>query len=507
MDTSNGHVAAVDLGSNSFHMIVARDQGDDLQILDRLKEPVRLAEDMGSDRLIQDAAFQRGLACLARFGERLNALSDDAVRVVGTNTLRRARNADSFLQAAEKALGYPIDIISGTEEARLIYSGVAPSIDPVFKQRLIIDIGGGSTEVIAGKLDKPRLLESLSMGCVTLSQKYFADGLLNSANWKAALTAAKRTAAPIAKNYRRHGWDIAIGTSGTIRTLQLIAELNGWGDTRLTSKSLARIRKAMFKAGHVNKLILDGLSEDRRPVIAGGLAVLTALFDSLGIDSMAVSERALRDGLLYDILGRQHNHDIRSAMVTNLAARYEVDIEQALRVEQTSLAFLEQAAKGWGLDLRRARQYLSWASWLHEIGLAITHNKHNRHGAYLLRHSDVAGFSQTEQRVLAALIYLQRGKFREEELTNVPPQLTEMTHRLAALLRIAVLLNRSRNESDLPQTQLQVRRNRMRLDIARAWLDEHPLVNADLKQERSYLASVGIKFSFGAPRKKGLRRN
>ncbi|MDX1497995.1 MAG: exopolyphosphatase, partial [Salinisphaeraceae bacterium] len=496
------HVAAVDLGSNSFHMIVARDQGDELQILDRLKEPVRLAENMGSDRLIQEAAFERGLACLARFGERLNALSDDAVRVVGTNTLRRARNADSFLQAAEKALGYPIDIISGTEEARLIYSGVAPSIDPVFKQRLIVDIGGGSTEVIAGKLDKPKLLESLSMGCVTLSQKYFPDGVINAKNWKSALTAAKRTAAPIAKNYRKHGWDIAVGTSGTIRTLQLIAELNAWGDTRLTAKSLTRIRKALLKAGHIDKLALNGLSDDRRPVITGGLVVLTALFECLGIESMAVSDRALRDGLLYDILGRQHNHDIRSAMVTNLATRYEVDIEQALRVEQTALAFLDQVGKSWRLDPRRARQYLSWASWLHEIGLAITHNKHNRHGAYLLRHSDVAGFSQTEQRVLAALIYLQRGKFREDELTNVPPQLTEMTNRLAALLRLAVLLNRSRVENDLPETRLKARRNRLRLDISRDWLDDHPLVDADLKQEKSYLSSVGIKFSFGAPRKK-----
>lgn len=497
-DNGNDCYAAVDLGSNSFHLIVARTQGNDLQVLDRLRDSVRLAAGLDQDRNIQPEAMQRGLACLARFGERLASIPTDRVRVVGTNTLRRARNADAFIAEAEKVLGHPIEIIAGAEEARLIYGGVAPGIDPAFARRLVVDIGGGSTELIAGFGDAPRLLESLPLGCVSLTHRHFGDGKISRARWKAAVLDAEVALEPLVRDYRNFGWDVAAGASGTIREVQRIVELNGWSLPGISFKAMGKLRKALLKAKHIDTLLLEGLSDDRRPVIVAGVAILWALFESLRIETLAVSDRALRDGLLNDLIGRLHERDIRSNAVATLASRYEVDLKQAQRVEATALQLLEQVAGNWGLDRRRARMYLRWAATLHEIGLAITHSKHNRHGAYLMRYSDVAGFSQTDQRILSALIYLQRGKIRRENLGDVPPRLLEFTLRLAALLRLSVLLQRSRTDEAIPpEFSLKAENQRLRLELPAGWISEHPLTYTDLKAEKTRLAAAGIKFGFG----------
>lgn len=493
--------AAVDLGSNSFHMIVARQQGNDLQVLDRIRESVRLADGMTDDRRIQPDAMQRGLACLARFGERLSPLPADNIRVVGTNTLRRARKAADFLEQAESALGQPIEIIAGTEEARLIYGGVSPGIDPALERRLVLDIGGGSTEIIAGKLENPRLLESLPIGCVTYSQRFFPAGCLTKQHWAQAVLSAEATLEPIVQPYRRHGWDVAVGTSGTIREIQRIVEINGWASSGISVKSLDRCRKGLLKAGHADQLSLNGLSDDRRPVIAGGLAVLVALFRSLKITQLQVSDRALRDGLLYDLIGRRHEHDVRSSAVATMATRYEVDQKQAMRVEKTALALLEQAASGWGLNRDKSANYLRWAARLHEVGLAITHNKHNRHGAYLVRNTDVAGLSQTDQAILSALVYLQRGKIRSEEWAHVPRRLQAMTLSMAVLLRLAIVIHRSRSDEALPAFLVQARSGRLKLSLPKEWLITHPLTRLDLKQEVQYLTKAGIQFKLVSSRK------
>lgn len=494
----NHSYAAVDLGSNSFHMIVARLQGNDLQVLDRLREPVRLADGMGDTRIIQPAAMQRALDCLHRFGERLAPLDPTAVRVVGTNTLRRAKNAESFLEDAEAALGHPIEIISGTEEARLIYAGIAPSIDPALDRRLVIDIGGGSTEVIIGIGTTPKLLESLPVGCVSLSQRCFPDGVIDKDHWHEAVLAAEVALEPIIQEYRKLGWDMAIGASGTIKEVQRVAELNGWSNQGITADALVAIQQRLLEAGHVDAIKIAELSEDRKPVIVGGLAILWALFECLHIDRLNVSDRALREGLLYEHIDRLQNDEIRSSAISTLATRYEVDIEHARRVEITAMELLEQVAQDWGLQRRTARHYLRWTAYLHEIGLAITHSKYNRHGAYLVRHSDVAGFSQTEQRILAALVYLQRGNFRQNELTEVPPRLLRFTLRLAALLRLAVIMHRSRRDEPLPPLQLVATEQTLALSLPAQWLLDHPLTAADLEMEIDYLRSADIQFRFNA---------
>lgn len=498
MDDNNTDIyAAVDLGSNSFHMIVARQQGNDLQVLDRIRESVRLADGMGSDRRMQPAAMERGLACLALFAERLAPLPVDNIRVVGTNTLRRARKAAHFLEQAEAALGQAIEIIAGVEEARLIYGGVAPSVDPNKKRRLIIDIGGGSTEIIAGQHDNPKLLESLPIGCVTYTQRFFPEGAINKTHWKQAVLSAKGVLEPVIRHYQRFGWDVAVGTSGTIREIQRIVEANGWANPGITKEALEKLRKTLFKSEHIEQLNLDGLSEDRRPVIAGGLAVLYAIFEALEIEHMQVSDRALRDGLLYDLIGREHDRDVRSTAVNTMAARYEIDELQAARVEQTALNMFEQVGPSWNLAMRRSANYLRWAATLHEIGLAITHSKYNRHSAYLVRNTDVAGLSQTDQAILSALVYLQRGKIQSKEWAHVPPKLQQSTLQLAVLLRLSVVLHRNRSDEPLPSLQLEAKDAGLKLTLPKQWLAEHPLSQLDLEREADYLAAAGFVLKLG----------
>ncbi|MEO6697727.1 MAG: exopolyphosphatase, partial [Gammaproteobacteria bacterium] len=390
-------IAAVDLGSNSFHMIIARTHRGKPYTLDRLRETVRLAAGLDKDNRLTAEAQRRALDCLKRFGQRIAAIAPGNLRTVGTNTLRRAHNAKYFLQRAQQALGHPIEIIGGREEARLIYLGVAHSLADGAGKRLVVDIGGGSTELIIGERFEPRHMESLQMGCVTSSLKHFPSGAITPASMQRAEIAAKQELQNLTRHYRSIGWMDCIGSSGTINAIHDIIAANRWSRDGITLSSLKKLRKHLLAAGHVNRLQLPGLRGDRAPVLPGGLAILLAVFESLAIERMHATGGALRDGLLYDLLGRIRHKDIRDHSITRLSMQYHVDTEQAKRVEQTAKRLLKQLPQ-WQLDSYQAM--LGWSARLHEIGLAVSHSQYHKHGAYLVEHSDMPGFSRQEQQLL-----------------------------------------------------------------------------------------------------------
>ncbi|MDA8129007.1 MAG: exopolyphosphatase [Betaproteobacteria bacterium] len=484
-------LAAVDLGSNSFRLEVARVAGDQLYPLDSLKETVRLAGGLGADKRLDEAAQERALDCLRRFGERLRGLSPQAVRCVGTSALRVARNAGDFIPKAEAALGHPIEIVAGREEARLIYLGVAHSLPASPDRRLVVDIGGGSTEFIIGHGLKPHERESLHMGCVNFSERYFADGAVDKASLKAAETAARAEVERIAKMFSRGNWQQAVGSSGTARALREILEQCGWSAHGITADGLAQLRTAFSRAGHIDALDLPGLTRDRRPVIAGGFAIMAGLFAELDIQQMDVAETAMREGILYDLLGRFHRHDMREATVSEFARRYHIDTRQAARVSQVAMKLL--AAHG-GVD-ENAVRFLDWAARLHEIGLMVSHGGYHRHSGYILENADMPGFSRTDQARLALLARAQRGA-----LTKLPAfgagMLSENDRLLVWSLRQAVILCRNRAEPRLPDVKVEAGNKRFRLALPEGWLERRPLTQRALEEEAQHWQAVGMKYVF-----------
>ncbi len=487
-------VAAVDLGSNSFHMKVARAVDDRLHTVDRLKEMVRLAAGLDDENRLRPAAMERALECLRRFGERLREIPARGVRVVGTNTLRLARNSDEFLRLARQAIGHRIDIISGIEEARLIYLGASHNVPLDDKQRLVIDIGGGSTEVIIGKGFSPLYLESLYTGCVGTSKAYFGDGRITRERMRRCELAAMQEFEPLQTSYRQIGWDTAVGSSGTIFSIATVLQSRNNDGRGITASGLQWLRDALLDAGNVNALDLPGLQPERAPVFPGGVAILSAAFEVLGIKRMEPVGGALREGILYDLLGRFGPEDARELTIRDLVARYRIDAGQAGRVERTALALLEQVAPTWRLAKRKHTDMLRWAANLHELGLAIVHAQYHKHGAYLIRHADLPGFSLAEQTVLAGLVGAHRRKFPLRLLQELPLKQSRAV-RLAALLRIAVVLHRARREAEPPPIRAHADDDNLRLTFPDGWLKNHPLSRADLEQESSYLRTARIRLS------------
>ena len=484
-------LAAVDLGSNSFRLEVARVAGDQLYPLDSLKETVRLAGGLGADKRLDEAAQERALACLQRFGERLRGLSPEAIRCVGTSALRVARNADAFIRKAEAALGHPIEIVAGREEARLIYLGVAHSLPASPDRRLVVDIGGGSTEFIIGHGLKPHERESLHMGCVNFSERFFADGVVDKAALKAAETAARVEVERIAKAFSRGNWQQAVGSSGTARALREILEQSGWSECGITADGLAQLRAQFIRVGQLDALELPGLTRDRRPVIAGGFAIMAGLFAELEIGQMDVAETAMREGILYDLLGRFHQHDMREATVDEFTRRYHIDIRQASRVKQVAMKLLAANGGGDENDVR----FLDWAARLHEIGLMVSHGGYHRHSGYILENADMPGFSRTDQARLALLARAQRGallKLPAFAVGAVP----DNDRLLVWLLRQAVILCRSRAEPHLPEVKVDVGSKRFRLTLPDGWLEHRPLTQRALEEEAAYWHAVGLKYVF-----------
>lgn len=485
-------MAAVDLGSNSFHMVVARNQHGEPSIVDRLREMVRLASGLDGDELLDEASQERALACLRRFGQRLRDMQAHQVRVVGTNTLRRARNAAAFLAKAEEALGHPVEVISGIEEARLIYLGVSHHTESTDGANLVIDIGGGSTELIIGERYEPQHLESLYVGCVGVSRAHFDDGKLSAKRFDRARLAVRLELRPVVATFRRRGWKRAIGSSGTIRAARDVARELGLADGGVTAAAVEGVIEELINARHTSELRLPGLGVERAPVFAGGMAILAEVMSTLRIERLDISNGALREGLLYDMLGRLHDEDARERSIRALQRRYHVDLDQATRVEATAAALLEQVARSWQLSGSQYRQLLVWAARLHEVGLDIAHARYHHHGGYLVANSDLPGFVQLEQKLLASLVTLHRRKLDDPFLDELPGTWREPAFKLTVLLRLAVLLNRSRSPSDLPAIRLVPGKDCLELRFPAGWLDDNPLTTADLAQETEWLASRGF---------------
>lgn len=483
-------LAAIDLGSNSFHMVVARVADGQLVLVDRMKEMVQLGAGLDDERHLSPEAQARALACLERMGQRVKTLPEESVRVVGTNTLRLARNADAFLASAEQALGQPIEIISGIEEARLIYSGVAHGMASSDERRLVVDIGGGSTELVIGERFSTLDLESLYVGCVTMMKRHFEDGKITSKRFRRAEVTALQELERVQERFRRLGWHVAIGASGTARAVARVVRECGFSSGNITRESLKKLRTAVVDAGSVEKLVLPGLTRSRTAVFPGGVAVLSAIFESLEIGEMTVSDSALREGLLNDLLGRFLHRDVRAATVDALMERYHVDKEQARRVERTLERLVPQVADAWGLPLQRSLELCSWAAKLHEIGLDIAHSHYHKHGGYVLENSDMPGFSRQEQHVLAALVRAHRRKFPSGLFKNVPATARLIEH-LAVLLRLAVLLHRSR--TDVGDVIVVGNRRSLEVHFSPGWLEAHPLTQADLQEEAEFLRAGGFE--------------
>ncbi|RPI14903.1 MAG: exopolyphosphatase [Lysobacterales bacterium] len=486
-------LAAVDLGSNSFHMLVARYSHGQLVIVDRLREMVRLAAGLDEhDRLSRDSV-NRAHACLERFGQRLRDMKAERVRVVGTNTLRKAKRKGAFLDRAREALGHPIEIISGVEEARLIYLGVAHTTPSDGGHRLVVDIGGGSTELIIGEGLAAKRLDSLYIGCVSQTVRHFADGVISEKRMKRARTAAQLEIEPVMARFRRSEWDAAFGASGTMRAVSDTLLARGAPNGNITREGVEWLLGECLRVGQVDRLKLPGLAAERQEILPGGLAILVEVFDMLGIETMRVADGALREGLLYDLLGRMTDEDARVRSVRAMEARFHVDAVQADRVEGTALGFLRQVRESWALDEPLAEMMLRWAARLHEVGLDIAHSHYHRHGAYLLQHADLPGFPREEQALLAALVGGHRRKLNLASLEELVPPWHLKAESLIVLLRLAVLLHRARAPRALPKIDLEARGRSLSATFPKGWLAQNPLTAADLEQETEYLQAVGFR--------------
>jgi exopolyphosphatase/guanosine-5'-triphosphate,3'-diphosphate pyrophosphatase len=494
--TPHESYAAVDLGSNSFHLLVANYNDNRLQVIDRLKETVRLASGLDDKNYLTETAMDKAVKCLERFGQRIRELPRANIRAVGTNTLRKARNGSRFLTRAYAALGHPIEIISGLEEARLIYQGVAHSVYDNRDRRLVIDIGGGSTELIIGQGFQPQKMESLYMGCVGVSQKYFDGGGITAKRMRNAILFARQELESIEASYIKTGWDSAIGSSGSILSIREIIKAQGWSNDGISSDALHRLKEALISAGHANQLDFPDLSDDRKPVLAGGVAILSAVFEGLQLQRITCSDGALREGLLYDMLGRLQDEDIRDSTINEIAQRYAVDNEQAERVKSTVTRIFDKVRDDWDLAKKPDLLLMQWAALIHEIGLAVAHAQYHRHGAYLISNSYMPGFSNQDQIKLATLVRVHRRKFPVEELQQIPEHDRERVLRLCILFRLAVLLNRSRFYAAPPKFKTTAKNQELKLSLPKRWLQDHPLTRADLESEAGYLKEIGFKLTF-----------
>ncbi|WP_137167956.1 exopolyphosphatase [Salinimonas lutimaris] len=489
-------VAALDIGSNSFHLVVARINAGSVQILHRIKQKVRLAAGLDSNNMLSEEAINRGLESLRVVAESLRGFEPDSVRIVATHTLRRAVNARDFIRAAREILPYPIEIIPGQEEARLIYSGVAHTSHHDGR-RLIVDIGGGSTEFVIGESFEPILCSSLQMGCVSFTERFFANGELKAKSFDKAIMAVEQELEVIQNKFIRQGWIECIGTSGTIKTLFNAAQRdrpNGHA-VPVTLKSLKALMKQLIDIGHVDQLNIPEISEDRRAVIAGGLAILIGVFQTLNISGLHYSSAALREGVLYQMEDELHNADIRGRTAASLATRYDIDTPQANMVLTTSRFIYRHCAKSWKLKNKDFDSMLGWAATLHEVGLQINSRSVQRHSAYILSNVDMPGFTQEQQELLATLVRFHRKKIKTAEIPEFNQYDKQSVQRLIAILRLGALLNIKRQEGFLPEFEARATKQGLALVFPPEWLSKRPVLSADLEQEQAYWKAIDMSLT------------
>jgi exopolyphosphatase/guanosine-5'-triphosphate,3'-diphosphate pyrophosphatase len=482
-------LAAVDLGSNSFHMVVAEEVGSDIRLHDRLREGVRLAEGLRDDGSLDPEVEKRALDCLARFGQRLRGIRPERVRVIGTNTLRQASATEGFIRAIENTLGYPLEIVAGREEARLVYLGVAHSLAvDARERRLVVDIGGGSTELIAGQGFIPDLRESLHFGCVASTRAYFPDEQITAPACERLEKRVRMAVEPMLEDFASHGWDQAVGSSGTIKSIGRILAEGGQGP-RITRAGLHWLREQMMRLGSVRALTrLKGLKPDRAAVFPGGFIILFALFESLGLQEMRFSEGALREGAIYDLLGRIHQEDTREMSICSLQERFHSQVLRNQSVARWAERFFTSATRTWPLHGGH-QQWLHWAALTHDIGLDIAHSGFHKHGEYVWRNADIAGFSRREQGVVAALLRAQRKRLpglAQLRSLGVAAEDVAPLQQLAILLRMAILFHRGALPLAVPP-ELTVTGRHVVLHLPARWLTDMPLLAADLEQEQEWI--------------------
>jgi exopolyphosphatase / guanosine-5'-triphosphate,3'-diphosphate pyrophosphatase len=480
-------LAAVDVGSNSFRLEIGRADGSHIERRGYWKEIVRLAAGLDAGNRLSKKAIESACECLARINERLRGMNSLQVRAVGTQTLRQAQNADQFLLEAQHALGFPIEIISGREEARLVFEGCMHSVPASERRRLVVDIGGASSEVIVGHSFEPEKAESFKIGCLNVTLRFFRDGVIDRASMRRAQVACEAEFEEAQAYFGKARWDEAFGTSGTIGAISLVLRQQGWTDGTITAGALARLRQALLAAGEVRRVRFDGIKAERAEVLAGGTAVLSAIFETFGLHELRTAKGGLRLGVLYDLLGRREQHDVRAATVERWQQRFGVDTSQAERVSQTALmlfrAVLPNADEESGKRLLRAAQ-------LHEVGSAVSHGDYHKHSAYLIEHGDLPGFSTSDQRSMAELVLGQRGNLRKVSA------LLEDSERLAKLLslRLAVILHHARRDVAFNRWTLRFGRT-IELSLDRAWLVQHPLTRHLLEEEAEQWQRVGLRFT------------
>jgi len=487
-------VAAVDLGSNSFHMVIASlEENGSLKIIDTIKEMVRLGAGLDYRNNLDEESQQRALDCLSRFSQRLQNIDKKDIRIAGTNTLRIAKNARKFIKRARKILNHRIEIISGIEEARLVYHGAIYSLAELGNKRLVVDIGGGSTEVIIGENLKPKKLESLEMGCVSITKKFFADGQITKSRLKAADIFVRREIEPVKYEYLKTGWEQCVGTSGSIRSISKVLLANEITDGTITDKGLKQLLDKVLEFEVIHKIKFDGLISQRQPVFIGGLVVLNAVFKALKLKQMMASDGALREGLMLDIVGRIKHEDIRKVSVKHLASRYDVRQEHADNVISSCQHLYADLVEAWSLNDENDQLLLFWAAQLHEMGLAVSHSGYHKHSAYLALNSDMPGLSMQEQQFLSLLIRYHRQKFQLNDFESFSPKYRRKVLRLIIILRIAVILNRSMLEYQDPDYKVEAKKQSLTLRFPEHWFDDNPLTIADLENEVDYLDAIGFK--------------
>ncbi len=492
MKQKNELYAAVDLGSNSFHMVVAEIVNHQMHVIDRHKDMVRLANGLDDKGRLSDEKMDEAIASLEKIGQRIVHIPKSHLRIVGTNTLRKAKNAEEFLARASIALGKPIDIISGREEARILYLGVAHSLASNQGKRLVIDIGGGSTELIIGEEFTPLLRESLHMGCVSYTKKFFADGLISKSNFKKAVRSAQRQLLSIVSKYQLTGWNIVIGASGSMRSTAKVITENNYARYGIEKEGLDKLIKKCYDLGTIDKLKnLDGLSSRRRPVFIGGLAIIKALFDSLDLHTIQASSGALREGIVYDLSGRLHHNDIRQRSIDKLVKQFEIDITHSKRVKST----IDDLIKLSNIKLSKSQhELLDWAAQLHELGLNISHSHFEKHAAYIISHADMPGFSNQEQIKLSVIVALLRRKITKEWLNKLSNKQQLKLLPLIVIFRAATLLNRPRTDESIELESITLNDKVIEIKFQKEWLNNHPLTEEDLHSEAKYLKSLEVEY-------------
>lgn len=490
-------MAAIDMGSNSFHMVLARLEGGEVRPVQKLAEKVMLAAGLDGRNMLSEETMERGLACLRRFAQCADTVDPHWIRCVGTNTLRRARNGEKFLAKVREILNCPVEVVAGREEARLIYLGVSHSLPDTNGRRLVFDIGGGSTEFIIGERFDALMTESLHIGCVEYRERFFSKGSLSAKQFDKAVAFARREILSIEAAYKKLSWGAVVGSSGSVRSVESAALACGYCTSGVTLEAMHKLRERVIKAKSLEELVIPGLKEDRRSIFPSGLAILIAICEQLGIERFASSEGALREGILYDMLGRLAPEDVRERSVQSLLSRYSVDVAQAKRVQKASLETFDQVAKAWQLQDEEWRDLLGWAAMLHEVGLAISHSGFHKHGAYVLTYSDLPGFTKQEQQILAAMVGSHRRKVRDVQFEELPQVVRQPTLKVALLLRLAVVVNHSRREDVMPPLKVEVEGRRLKVQFPKGWLQERPLTEAGLHEEQEVWPKLGVELVLG----------